>query len=61
MPVHGQLRQLGAWSDCPGHHNLRVGTGGISVKELTKDVKKTKRYKYNKKEIALAAKKMRKN
>ena len=61
MPFHGQLRQLRAQSDYPGCHDLRIGKGGISVKEPTKKTKRTKIYKYKTKEIALAAAKKRKN
>ena len=56
-PYRGQLRQLRAWSDCPGHHDLQVGKGGISVQDPTKKIN----YKYETKEIALAAAKKKKN
>ena len=43
--------------DHPGRHGLWVGLGGISVQEPTKKTK----YKYETKEIGLAAAKKRKN
>ena len=56
-PYRGQLTQLRAWLDCPGRHDPRVGKGGFSVQDPTKNSK----YKYETKEIALVAAKKRKN
>ena len=56
-PYRGQLRQLRARSDHPRRHDLRGGLGGISVQEPT--IKR--KYKYETKDIAVAAAKKRKN
>ena len=57
MPYRGQLRQLRARSDHPGRHDPRGGKGGISEKEPTKK----RNYKYETREMALAATKKKKN
>ena len=56
-PYRGQLRQLRARSDHPGRHDPRGGNRGISVQEPMKKQK----YKYETKEIAVAAAKKKKN
>ena len=59
MPSHGQLGQLWGQSEGPGRHDLRTA-GGYYGGTPTK-IQRNKKWKYQDRETALAAKKQRRN
>ena len=60
MPSHGQLGQLRGQSDSLGRHDPRT-IGGAGEGDPTKEEKKQRKYKYEDKETALAARRTRRN
>ena len=59
-PSHGQLGQLRGQSDSLGRHDPRT-TGGAGEGDPTKEENKQRKYKYEDKETALAARRTRRN